>query len=589
MRPKTFLNILMLLVLASGLIPPRPAAAVNRLSALTDGLVSYWTMDELSDTRADALGANPLSEASSDPSNDVMYHEGKIGNAIYIHNNNDTYLKSLSEDFEITEGDSFTFSFWEYRLSTDTDDVYIAKGSNDGSMNYMFQGYLSRAFYYGGGIYSDFLAPDSSWRYLTITLDGATGTFRFYVNGVLDDERDDSAVTIFQYTAADTPFMVGRSWHSDRAFVGYMDEMGFWNRALAQSEIVSLFNGGMGCSYPFDCSASENFHLEEIEPEFTVEGEFDLVGIDSPACIDGDPVGLVMGWQQETAGTMYINNAVSFVNLNLEAQVYKAYLRLQMEDETINSELIDFMETSIPAASTSKQNYVETEEEFLAGYVKVSDKDLTSDQVGYTVCFAIPAPANPVSLLSDGDMEQQPNSDSWYTHASTTMYGRNTFGRMSSFNPLHSITYGLARCGTGYQTIGEYQSAIILGEDRGYAAIKQVIYVNSPGTYNYRYSVSGSSGNGWPRPVPYKIYVTNINTNVTTSVVSATVPGDHPDWHDITGTVTMTAGSYYLYADLREDAISKDFIRLDDIQLANYPLSAACETVEPPDPNLPQP
>lgn len=40
--------------------------------------------------------------------------------------------------------------------------------------------------------------------------------------------------------------------YEDGGFGGYIDEVGFWGRALTQPEITDLYNAGNGKPFPFD-------------------------------------------------------------------------------------------------------------------------------------------------------------------------------------------------------------------------------------------------------------------------------------------------------------------------------------------------
>lgn len=169
----------------------------------------------------------------------------------------------------------------------------------------------------------------------------------------------------------------------------------------------------------------------------------------------------------------------------------------------------------------------------------------------------------------------------WYSISSPD--NRGLFGRMSNNNILHTVTYGRAKCGIGWQTIGDFQGWT-LSDTAGYADVSQAFYVPFPGsTYNYRYSIAGHSGNGLPRQVPYKIIAKNTNSSIETQIAWGGVPSDGV-WHDMTGSVALSPGNYKLDIRLGTDHVEKDYIKIDDIQLANYALGTACSAAVAPTP-----
>jgi hypothetical protein len=82
----------------------------------------------------------------------------------------------------------------------------------------------------------------STWTHVALVSDGVRATF--YINGVADAVVAVSAFTVGQ---------LGND-SSNEAWVGSLDEMGVWTRALAPSEITTLYNAGSGTAYPFGAS-----------------------------------------------------------------------------------------------------------------------------------------------------------------------------------------------------------------------------------------------------------------------------------------------------------------------------------------------
>ena len=79
-------------------------------AALTDGLVSFWGLNESSGSRADNISGNTLTETSGT----VPSTTGKVGNAPLFTNSVSGYLSvSNNSSFNMSGGD-FSISLWAY-------------------------------------------------------------------------------------------------------------------------------------------------------------------------------------------------------------------------------------------------------------------------------------------------------------------------------------------------------------------------------------------------------------------------------------------------------------------------------------------
>ncbi len=90
----------------------------------------------------------------------------------------------------------------------------------------------------------------------TVTYDGSN--INLYLNGSLDATAVSS--TGSASTGANGRF--GKAINSSSSinyWNGYLDEIGFWSRALSGSEITQLYNSGSGLTYPFINSTGNFF------------------------------------------------------------------------------------------------------------------------------------------------------------------------------------------------------------------------------------------------------------------------------------------------------------------------------------------
>jgi hypothetical protein len=101
--------------------------------------------------------------------------------------------------------------------------------------------------------------PDNQWHYYTIVIDRTSGskTAWFYIDGVLQgsmaDPNENPHGIMWWGGTSDDPYTAGYMNHE--GLNGQIDEVGVWERLLAQADINQLYNGGAGNSYSFGTGA----------------------------------------------------------------------------------------------------------------------------------------------------------------------------------------------------------------------------------------------------------------------------------------------------------------------------------------------
>ena len=86
----------------------------------------------------------------------------------------------------------------------------------------------------------------STWYHLAWVKNGMS--LKFYLNGVLKNTVTDSVYS----TRNPTNVVLGGSG-SDNLY-GRLDEVGLWNRALSDNEVLTLYNNGNALSYCKNCN-----------------------------------------------------------------------------------------------------------------------------------------------------------------------------------------------------------------------------------------------------------------------------------------------------------------------------------------------
>ena len=90
----------------------------------------------------------------------------------------------------------------------------------------------------GNQLFSQNAVNDGIWHQIITTYDGANGRVKVYIDGIVQDSS--SFVTL---GTASSYFGIGNISWTNVPFLGQIDDVGLWNRALSPCEIVALYNG----------------------------------------------------------------------------------------------------------------------------------------------------------------------------------------------------------------------------------------------------------------------------------------------------------------------------------------------------------
>ena len=227
---------------------------MNFVSAFNWGnnIVSYYNFNEGTGTNLDDLITHTYNGTLI---NNPEWVGGILGGALNFSNVTLQYVNfSTFYGFDDVN-ESITVNTWIYPNITEGITQYIAgKGVN--WIFYQKGAKLTFAMAVTGGGYTNTwtstndILNKGKWQMVTVSYNG-TGAegVAMYVNGtsmpvLLDAWNDNSWVNL------SGPFTIGRSPGLERYFNGGIDEFGLWNRTLSSSDIVELYNGGTGLTYP---------------------------------------------------------------------------------------------------------------------------------------------------------------------------------------------------------------------------------------------------------------------------------------------------------------------------------------------------
>jgi len=229
---------------ANGAIQDQASSLRVSLHALRPaGLISWWRAEHNGD---DTIGSN-----HGIPANAASYRTGKVGAAFELNGTTDFIQIPDTPSLRLS---SVTIEAWFMANSLDGIEVIIAKpvgtGSGDSWSIYQSIGQL-RAGIGDGNTFVSLGAPGlqqvGRWYHVSYVFDNATHQHSLYLDGIR--VATSSVATLIGPIGYDSqPVLIGRDTEAavpKYFFNGAIDEMSIYNRALDDTEITAIYNGGV--------------------------------------------------------------------------------------------------------------------------------------------------------------------------------------------------------------------------------------------------------------------------------------------------------------------------------------------------------
>jgi hypothetical protein len=209
-------------------------------------LVAHYALD--GDT-SDSTGAHPGTAVGNPP-----FVEGKIGQAIRLNGTGD-YVDLVG--FKgILGANPVTVAAWINTTNTETGAI-MGWGANVAGQRFGFRIDVGRLRFehQGGNVQGDSTVNDGAWHHVAVTIQ-ANATVSYPEVILWLDGQDDTRVTtdpdLFNLTADLDARIGSRPSVDDRFFMGDIDEVYIYDKALSQGEIAWL----AGRTQPFDTPAA---------------------------------------------------------------------------------------------------------------------------------------------------------------------------------------------------------------------------------------------------------------------------------------------------------------------------------------------
>lgn len=207
----------------------------DAISPLLTGLLAYWNLDNNSWLDSSGNGRTLLNN------NGVTNSSGIINDGAIFDETN--WLKANTN---INFGANATICAWVKTTIDSGYRVIFASNENDDN-NFQVVFNPSGQIYFEGGVVGPITSTpsynDDNWHFVVLK----------YGSGTIELSIDNVSIGTDSYTYPDenVGFFIGANNNGDSTYIGRIDEVGAWNRALTGEEITSLYNAGAGKTYPF--------------------------------------------------------------------------------------------------------------------------------------------------------------------------------------------------------------------------------------------------------------------------------------------------------------------------------------------------
>lgn len=303
-----------------------PAAGFNPDSgdSLKNDLIAYWKMDEASGSSSlDSVGGHNAAW------NTTQVVPGKIGKAQNVWASNSWLAVADTAAFST---DTMTVAGWvkptRFGAGNFASIFNFRPATNNAGMTLEYAGYSGlgtgqlqcqvfitspQNTQTSAGLVTaaDQKITLNEWSHVACSYDGTTA--KLYINGSLVTSSQVSGK--MRRLDSGMNLWLGRNLISNQAIYGHLDEIGYWGRALTQTEISNLYNGGQGNTYTLGTSNTQpetSLKLSSRSP-VTVGQEF-AVPVQARSDIENSNLFVAkINFPKDLLEVVNIDNDLSFV------------------------------------------------------------------------------------------------------------------------------------------------------------------------------------------------------------------------------------------------------------------------------------
>jgi hypothetical protein len=213
---------------------------LNILTAqdISTGLVLHYEFEGTSGDVIDAAGSHNGTNYGA-----TRGVSGKIGNAFNFDGSSHVTINNHSDISGFSE---FTLAAWVYPTTLSTNKTVLAKVNSGRDFVLKFYNTTLEAHFYNGGYrrcYGNSTVPVNQWVHVLCTW--KNNQWKIYYNGVLENT---CSLTGYDPPWISNEMYVGALTGTSEKFIGSIDEVRIYNRALTDADVTELYNYSGGSS-----------------------------------------------------------------------------------------------------------------------------------------------------------------------------------------------------------------------------------------------------------------------------------------------------------------------------------------------------
>jgi hypothetical protein len=316
------------------------------LPSITNGMVSYWPLNEVQGTKTPDLISGYDMELQNMTAADLV--TGKYGKAFKFENSRQTMLERVhldTDELPIYKHPNFSVSFWvngasglqDLRLFCESSTLNTTPMFSLGTPNTLTTSMTSLDIYIrtdsnttAGHLYSVNPALDDTWHHVVFVQKEAGSTIQavLYIDGVKDDMAIDSRRPITPNATA-----IGGIRRPTRNFwfTGMIDDVAVWKRALTAEEVAKLHVEGI----PAVGAIAQPLAIRSFKSDFPAIAKGDNITLRWDVNKDATKVEIDQGVGDVTAGTVV---GIGSVTIPLtESKTFT--LKISRDTETVSAQI----------------------------------------------------------------------------------------------------------------------------------------------------------------------------------------------------------------------------------------------------------
>lgn len=253
--------------------------ATTSQAALSDGLVSYWPLDEVQGAKTPDLVSGYDMTLNNLTAADLV--DGKVGKCFSFSNAKQTLLSRVhgpNDDLPANKNAAFTISFWANVNGTGQTDLRLfSEGFTPNNNNPLFNLgtdstgasgkadiYIRQAGWTDVNHIKTTAEPyDGTWHMVTF-VQQVDGSRKIYIDGVAD-ELEIPAKPAGTWNLNDTTIGGILRASASHWVTGLIDDVIIWKRALSEAEITQVKNEGLASVFPPEAKGLvSHWPMEEV-------------------------------------------------------------------------------------------------------------------------------------------------------------------------------------------------------------------------------------------------------------------------------------------------------------------------------------